>query len=227
MYSLKKTVILSLFLFMCVIKSSQSIEKSCLYDFKQYRTPIFDNCYLIASKNKVFEIYISPDEGTYSGQLDYIPFTEKSPNIRTLTNCPSQQKAIFKKMVSGMKEAQKQQCEKGKILKEDEKLCSFVLRNSFINWDYTKKFFRLFANGLSNQMGIVKLKIDTSSSPMKGKLNLSTALINIKRFEKTEFGFLKGKAESSLNVLVNDSKKSSLSLSGGFGALDYEGSCES
>ena len=45
MYSLKKTVILSLFLFMCVIKSSQSIEKSCLYDFKQYRTFLRENVF--------------------------------------------------------------------------------------------------------------------------------------------------------------------------------------
>ena len=237
--------------FLMILYTSHSIAKTCLLNFENFKTPVFRNCMLIISDQNVQEVFISQNKtknlksgptraiydengmvvgvvggDIYEGQFDFIPFDKKSPNFTTFSQCSSGQRKILIQMIPEMLEAIKKQCKSDKTLtKEDRKFCKFVKDNTRLNWSFTKNFWKFYASQIYSQLGPIKFEISENSSIKSGKFNFGPSLIKIEEFKKNKYGFLNASTSSGLSVLLNDNPKSSLSLYGGFGALNYKGNC--
>ena len=160
----------------------------------------------------------------YEGQFDFIPFDKKSPNFTMLPRCNSGHHKIFIEAVSEMKNSIAKDCNKN-ITKEDKKLCTFFEKNKSFDWNNVKEFWKLFARQWQNSMGPVKFEINENSSKISGKMNIGPKLLNIYNLKKTKYGFLNASTQSGLSILLNASAQSSLSLYGGFGSINFKGTC--
>ena len=115
----------------------------------------------------------------------------------------------------------------------EKHICEYFLDTKISDFDMdgTKSFFKNFSKKFMNEIDLIKLNLTYTETQIKGTINIINKIYEIKNLKQNEYGFLEYEFPSTevnlfSSLIVNDKQKSSLSLSGAIGGIDFRGNCK-
>ena len=209
-------------------------SKTCLYKPYLYKTFTLQNCVIFSDSNEVFELYYTPNSSghVYTGYTR-IPPLQKYQIQNAKKKCSKEARDDFVQIF-------KEQNKKYKVLQTckginqiEKHICEYFLdtKTSDFDMDGTKSFFKNFSKKFMNEIDLIKLNLTYTETQIKGTINIINKIYEIKNLKQNEYGFLEYEFPSTevnlfSSLIVNDKQKSSLSLSGAIGGIDFRGNCK-
>ena len=209
-------------------------SKTCLYKPTTYKSFMLYNCMITVNSNQVSELYYPPDSSgnVYIGYGD--PSLEKYQIQNSKNKCPVE---VSNQFIEGLKYVTEEYKDNKTCagLKHhlDTINCKYILntKNKDFNMGNTKLLYQNFAKKIMDEFNLVKVNIFYTDSKIIGSINIKNKIYEINEFQRDKFGFLKYNFPTQESVfsslIVDDSEKNYLSLSGALGSIDYEGNCDS
>ena len=210
MFRLLVSLFYGLSLVMCaagILSTAVASEnRKCIFELYQFRSPIISGCGLTYNDNGLTEVYTYIKKGqygsaqVYSGQPGYGPQLGQK-DVMVKGKCPN---AVVREI--------------DKMLKDSE-VKSFEGAKNTIN-EYAKIF-------MQNEIRVGTVNFQQNGSEYQGVAALLGGSFPVTlKSEGAQDQFLYGALENGMTMKFRVAKKSTLTMEGDFGALDFRGGCD-
>lgn len=191
-----------------ILADSLGLEKKCVFELYQFRSPVIEGCALTYNSDGLFEHYTFLKKGQFGSAKVYtgVPGYGPQPgdaDVFVKQKCPI---SVTQKIDKMFEDTEIQSFEGAK---------SFIIRyaNEFIKSDVKVATITLTKGG--------KQIVAKASLPL---LSLETFSIKLEPIKGPD-EFFYGALDNGMTVKFRDSRESTLSLLGDVGAFDYRGGC--